>query len=539
MRRQVEKVCTKRIRLACGVAFAILLWLASLSIASPAERAAEKVYGELRTNNGLEAFLRAFPKGGDLHNHMGGGITPQQWIEIAIRRNFCVDERLLILEQNLAPACPAGMAPAATLRNGGAAYNKFVEAMSMRDSGGRPKGHDYFFREAFEHVRIPVPGMVLGDEIEAVVLHANEQNMTYLELQIAFRGADFGKLAASLQADGSMPEWLDALDKSQIFRDLVEQNKRMVEQFEGELLERRPAEAAAIRRRYLMTVGRNGVPQSVFSQLAAVAELARVEPLVVGVNLAGPEDGAVSLRDFRLHMRMIDFILSRKPWLRVTLHAGELTPQILGAAPGVVPEALTFHIAESVWTGHAERIGHGTALRYEKDRPELLRTMRERGVLAEICLTSDELIQGVKPDEIPFAAYRQAAVPVSLNTDDAGVLGSDLSHEFLRAARDYKLRYGDLKELARTSIEYSFLPGHSLFRTRDFTAWVPACPAAVNGEDLAWPAYRERLGADCRAYLDDNPKAEAQARLEHQFQQFESSTSLRRFQPRGNADERR
>ena len=257
------------------------------------------------------------------------------------------------------------------------------------------------------------------------------------------------------------------------------------------------------------------------------------------MNLAGAEDSAVSLRDFRLQMRMIDFILSRKPWIRVTLHAGELTPQILGAAPGVVPEALTFHIAESVWTGHAERIGHGTDLRYEKDHAELLRAMRDRCVLAEICLTSEELIQGLKSDEIPFAAYRQAGVPVSLNTDDEGVLGSDLSHEFVRAARDYNLGYADLRELARNSIEYSFLPGLSLFRTRAFKAWVSACPDTIDGKDLAWPAYRDRLGAGCRVYLDNNPKAEAQACLEHQFQRFESSTSLRRFQTSGEADEHR
>ena len=90
----------------------------------------------------------------------------------------------------------------------------------------------------------------------------------------------------------------------------------------------------------------------------------------------------------------------------------------------------------------------------------------------------------MKSDENPFVAYRQAGVPVSLNTDDEGVLGSDLSHEFFRAAGDYHLDYGDLKELARNSIEYSFLPGHRLFRSREFKAWVSACPAGVDGEDL-------------------------------------------------------
>jgi len=519
-----------------GRALATLLCLVSLSIARADEGTATKVYDELRRSNGLKAFLRAFPKGGDLHNHMGGGITPEKWIEIAIKRKFCLDERRLILLQNLAPDCPAGMLPAATLRSGGPVYNRFVEAMSIR---GKQKPHDYFFQQVFEHVSIPVPGPVIGDELEAVVAHASEQNMTYLELQISpFGWADSGKLAASLPLEGSMTQWLDAAEKSPLLPDLAGHIRRTIQQGESELLERRPAEAAAICRRYIMTVGRGSSPQNLFSQLATVAELARLESRIVGVNLAGAEDDEVSLRDFRFQMRMIDFICSRKPWIHVTLHAGEMTPQILGAGPGEVPEALTFHIADSVWNGHAERIGHGSDLRYEKDRAELLRAMRERGVMAEICLTSEELILGLKSDENPFVAYRQAGVPVSLNTDDEGVLRSDLSHEFFRAARDYHLAYGDLKELARNSIEYSFLPGHSLFRTREFKAWVPACRAGVDGEDLAWPEYRDRLGADCRAYLDNNPKAEAQARLEHQFQQFESSTSLRRFQPRQNTTER-
>jgi adenosine deaminase len=524
-----------------GPVVTIFLWLVSPNLSRTDELAAAKVYEGLRGNAGLEAFLRAFPKGGDLHNHTAGGIYPEKWIEIAIKHNFCVDERLLILEENLSSTCPPGMAAAATLRGGGPAYDKFVEAMSMRDSAGHSKGHDYFFQQVFQHIRISTPGLVLGDVVEAVVHHANEQNMTYLELQLIPPDffSDAAKLAALLPSGENMAVWLDTLEKSPLLPELVEKCRQVFQRVESELLERCPTEAAAIRRRYIITVGRGGPPQDVFSELTLVAELVRREPLVVGMNLAGAEDDAASLRDFRLQMQMIDFILSRKPWMRVALHAGEMTPQILGAAPGTVPEALTYHIAESVWNGHAERIGHGTDLRYERGRANLLQAMRERGILVEICLTSEELIQGLKPDENPFAAYRQAGVPVSLNTDDEGVLGSDLSHEFLHAARDYHLTYGELKELARNSIEYSFLPGHSLFGTRKFTAWVPACSSAVRGENLAWPVYLERLGTICHAYLDNNPKAEAQVRLEYQFQQFESSASLQRFHAPTNSNERK
>lgn len=167
--------------------------------------------------------------------------------------------------QNLESTCPAGMVPAATLRSGGPVYNRFVDAMSLR---GKEKAHDYFFQQVFEHVSIPVPGPVIGDELEAVVVHANEQNMTYLELQISpFGWADSGKLAASLPVEGGMTEWLDAVEKSALLHDLVGYIKRTIQQGESELLERRPAEASAIRRRYIMTVGRVNSPQKVFAQL--------------------------------------------------------------------------------------------------------------------------------------------------------------------------------------------------------------------------------------------------------------------------------
>ncbi len=476
------------------------------------ERAAANVYEQLRPGPTQDAFFQAFPKGGDLHNHMGGGIYPEQWIEIAIKRKFCLDEQRLLLIENRAAACPGGTVPAAELQAGNPVLKRFVDAMTLR---GKPKPHDYFFEQGFSHVQIRISGPAWADELETVVLHAYQQNLTYLELQLTpFGGAESEKLAALLPAGGNLTAWEEALEKSPVFRDEADSIGRTITGIDAEVVKRRPKEAAAVRRRYIISVVRGAPPKRVFSQLAIAAELARANPLVVALNLVGAEDSEISVRDFRLHMQMVDFVRSRRPGVHVTLHAGEMTPQILGATPGNVPEALTYHIAESVRNGHAERIGHGTALRYEADRPALLREMQTRGILAEICLTSEELIQELQAEEIPFAAYLQAGVPVSLNTDDEGIFRSDLSHEFLRAARDYHLSYSELKELARNSIEYSFLPGQSLFRARNFQDRVPECAAGA-------PA--------CRAYLDANPKAGAQAQLEEQFQQFESAGSLRRF----------
>ncbi len=61
--------------------------------------------------------------------------------------------------------------------------------------------------------------------------------------------------------------------------------------------------------------------------------------------------------------------------------------------------------------------------------------------------------------------YLKFGVPVALATDDEGVSRGDITQEFERAAETYHLKYlQDLKKFARASLEYSFLPGESLWK---------------------------------------------------------------------------
>src|SRR5690606_35677389 len=83
--------------------------------------------------------------------------------------------------------------------------------------------------------------------------------------------------------------------------------------------------------------------------------------------------------------------------------------------------------------------------------------MRERGVLVEICLTSNDGILGVRGAEHPLRTYRNHGVPVALATDDEGVSRSDLTQEFFRAATEQGLGYRELKEMARNSLRYAFV----------------------------------------------------------------------------------
>ena len=177
-------------------------------------------------------------------------------------------------------------------------------------------------------------------------------------------------------------------------------------------------------------------------------------------------------------MEMLDFLVTAAPeQVNVALHAGELT---LGL---VHPRELRFHIREAVEVGQARRIGHGVDIAYENDALGLLKEMRERGILVEICLTSNDVILNVRGDEHPLPLYLDAGVPLTLATDDEGVSRIDLTNEYLRAALTYDLGYRDLKTMARNSLAHSFLPGAGLWQSGTF-----AVTEACAGDD---PRLRE------------------------------------------------
>ena len=157
------------------------------------------------------------------------------------------------------------------------------------------------------------------------------------------------------------------------------------------------------------------------------------------------------MRDYHEQMQMLDYAHNLYPKVHVTLHAGEL------AAGLVPPEGLRFHVREAVELGHAERIGHGVSIMYENNAEQLLSEMRRRKIMVEINLTSNDLILGVRGPDHPLPVYRRHGVPVAISTDDEGVSRTHLTEEYTRAALTYNLSYAELKQMARNSIEYSFV----------------------------------------------------------------------------------
>jgi len=158
-----------------------------------------------------------------------------------------------------------------------------------------------------------------------------------------------------------------------------------------------------VRVRYIYQVLREFPKEQVFAQVLAGFLLADSDPRVVAVNFVQPEHGLTSMRDYHLHMQMVDYMHRLYPRVHITLHAGEL-------ASGLVPpEGLRFHIREAIEIGHAERIGHGVSVMYENDALGLLRLMKQRHIPVEINLTSNDLILGVSGANHPLPVYRNTA----------------------------------------------------------------------------------------------------------------------------------
>lgn len=457
----------------------------------------------------LHAFLADMPKGGDLHNHLSGAVYAESWIADAAADGLCVDiatSSLIDKHDASAPHCGTGQRPAADALSDQHFYDTLVDAFSMRSfapSAGR-SGHDQFF-DTFGRFQAVAPSRHMGEWLNEVSSRAAAQNEQYLELMVTPPFAHARELARTLgwQADfGTMrKQLLEQGLKDEIPVDEQLLSQALAERTRQQHCNEAKAEAACnVQIRFLYQVLRGAAPERVFAQTLLGFELASVDSRWVGINFVMPEDGYLSMRDYSLQMRMLDYLHRLYPKVHISLHAGEL-------APGLVPpDGLRFHIREVVDIGHAERIGHGVDVMYEDHPAQLLQEMAARHVMVEINLTSNDVILGVRGADHPLPIYLKYGVPVALSTDDEGVSRIDLTHEYVRAAEDFGLDYWTLKQMARNSLTYSFLPGESLWDTNTCKGQSPGSsnPAAA-----------------CQRFLATSEKATAQWELEHRLRAFE------------------
>ncbi|MEV4170686.1 hypothetical protein [Nonomuraea sp. NPDC049709] len=475
----------------------------------PSTAAVETYLEQIRDEPGrLEAFLTELPKGADLHTHLSGAVPTGRLLEWAIDDRLCVDERMVAV----APPCRSGARPAADARTDRAFRDRIIAAWSMKGHSERSgeSGHDHFFATfaKFGAASENKPRM-----LAAIASQAAAEHTSYLEPLISRQSEAIKKLAATVTWSEDLAAMTRQITAKPEFDRIVAAADAETDADLARTREllgcdtARPDPGCAVDIRIDHQVARIGEPARVLTNLLVGFALAERNPRVVGVNLVQPEDDPKAISEYGRQMRMIAHLRRSYRTARVSLHAGELTPQFAG------PAALRSHIRQAVLVARADRIGHGVDIAGEDDSTDTLRTMAARNTLVEINLTSNCQILRVCGSRHPFALYRRHSVPVALSTDDQGIEHTDLSHEYARALRDFDLTYADLKTLARTSLEHAFLPGASLWRAVGEHRPVAACAGQVPGTD--------RPGGACAAFLRASDKARVQWQHESDLRRFE------------------
>ena len=166
----------------------------------------------------------------------------------------------------------------------------------------------------------------------------------------------------------------------------------------------------------------------------------------VGFDLAGAET-VRSPKELREAFETL-----HKRCLNLTIHAGETAK------------------AESIWEAvyylNADRIGHGLKL---LEQPDLLNRFVDHRIAVEMCPSSNFQICGFADRAVPnsenlpqypLTEYLRQGLRVTINTDNPGISRTNLSNEYLKAARmspDGISRW-DILQLINNSFTVTFAP---------------------------------------------------------------------------------
>jgi len=162
--------------------------------------------------------------------------------------------------------------------------------------------------------------------------------------------------------------------------------------------------------------------------------------LWVGLNMAGIEENDKG--NATRFLAKYRELRRRHPTLALSIHAGEM-------------DGPDTHVRDTLLLG-ASRIGHGVNL--IQDPETLLLLQQTRRVLVEINLISNRLLE-YTPDltKHPFPEYLRTGIPVCLNTDDRGMWDSNLTDEYYTAVTTFNLSWDELVQLGRNSLTHAFV----------------------------------------------------------------------------------
>lgn len=417
----------------------------------------------------LTLFATMLPKGADLHHHYSGAIYAETYLDWVDLHGYCINKttdaalniekyRIEVKPTELSPLARAQCISAMELRKDNTLYRELLQRWSDKDYENhyhdQPAPDKQFF-DTFGYFG-PASNSDFNKGLQSLKTRALAENVNYLETMVksspAIENQTLNNLLDALDSTSSPKEIDEAFTKAYeiLINDVEAANKinNYIESMDNALIGINDDNFTLRLQAY---VSRNEHPAKIFSGLYSAFVASKRSSMIVGINIVGPENGYVALRDYSLHMKMFAFLKQRFPDEKLSLHAGELVGGL------VMPEDLRYHITEAVMVAGANRIGHGVDIANEANAFALLRLLKQRDIAIEVNLSSNDFILGIKNEAHPLLLYKKYGVPFVISSDDAGVSRTELSGEYLLFISRYKPSYDELKAVVYNSIRYSFL----------------------------------------------------------------------------------
>jgi adenosine deaminase CECR1 len=421
----------------------------------------------------LYRVLYAVPKGGDLHNHLGGAAFDDVLLELAtdpsINGNQIYRTRVRINDCSV--DCGSPLAYFHTI--GETTWNEMprccreeyeplaelgpderAQWLSATRIDREHEGRNEFFEEIWPRLDEVLNQATIIAELAVNNLERfSDEGLRYVEFQIAPWGRN----------DAGRPLTDDE------FHAIVSRRLRQPD-----------ALAAGVTVRFQTNVLRfaDDAEERIEQSYAFID---RHRDLWVSVNLVGREDN-----DKGYPLRFLDTFRKmrrRYPDIRLAIHGGEV-------------DEPNQHVRDTLLLG-ATRIGHGTNLITD---PDTLLLMRTGKFAVEVSLVSNHLLDYAETVGLhPFPEYLRLGIPVTLATDDRGMWHSNMTDEYFLAVTSFNLSWDELVGIGRTSLEFAFLPTREKKRLiHEYERDVAAFEARFARGD--WRAHARDVAAHVSGY---------------------------------------
>lgn len=378
----------------------------------------------------LYRFLYAVPKGGDLHNHLGGAAFDDVLWELAtdpsVNGGQTFRSRVRINEcrpgcgtplmyhhtigdstwDQMSPCCRQEYEPLTELST--EARSEWLSSTRIDQPG---EGRGEFFEIIWPRLNEVLNQAPLVAELAVKNMERfSEEGLRYVEFQVGPWGRRDGD--KELDPDG--------------FHEIMQAR-----------LSREDARATDVVVRLQTNILRF-TPYALERVEESYAFVDRHRDLWVSLNLVGREDNdkGYPLRFLETFRKM----RRRYPAIGLAIHGGEV-------------DEPNRHVRDTLLLG-ANRIGHGTNLITD---PDTLLLMRTGKFAIEISLVSNHLLEYFPVDEHPFPEYLRLGIPVALSTDDRGMWDSNMTDEYVNATTAFNLSWDELVQVGRTSLEFAFV----------------------------------------------------------------------------------